>query len=326
MISPAYLTCIFPLVTQCYNKMMYPIEEDRKWIMAGTVAFNTIIFAGVNQYGQMVADLHIGALNEFGGGASYSHDGVNAGLFTHCPWGKAPEIEDMEVISPLLHLYWTHLKDSGGPGCYRGGCGMNTAVMGHHTPWIGLSSVGFCCRVPLALGTFGGYPNSTAPLTTVRKSDARDGMKSGDIVLPRDSYELTSERTIKGEYSISQLSRPMAPFFPGEIMTLPSFGGGGYGDVLEREPQAVMNDIKDQIVSHWAAQNVYKVAYDSDSLEVDYNKTEELRRQEREERKKRGRKYQEFETEWLTKKPPEEALTFYGSWPDAEMVTPIIRV
>ena len=109
-------------------------------------------------------------------------------------------------------------------------------------------------------------------------------------------------------------------------MTLPSFGGGGYGDVLEREPQAVMNDIKDQIVSHWAAQNVYKVAYDSDSLEVDYNKTEELRRQEREERKKRGRKYQEFETEWLTKKPPEEALTFYGSWPDAEMVTPIIRV
>ena len=33
-----------------------------------------------------------------------------------------------------------------------------------------------------------------------------------------------------------------------------------------------------------------------------------------------------FEKEWLEKKPPEDQLTYYGSWPDAELVNPIIRL
>jgi hypothetical protein len=37
-------------------------------------------------------------------------------------------------------------------------------------------------------------------------------------------------------------------------------------------------------------------------------------------------RYDEFEKEWLKKKPPEDQLTYYGSWPDAKMVTPIIRI
>ena len=39
-------------------------------------------------------------------------------------------------------------------------------------------------------------------------------------------------------------------------------GGQGYGDVLEREPQAVVNDVRDEIISDWTARNVYHVAYD----------------------------------------------------------------
>ena len=40
---------------------------------------------------------------------------------------------------------------------------------------------------------------------------------------------------------------------------------------------------------------------------------------------KRGRPYDEFQKEWLKKKPPEEILGFYGSWPDAKVIAPVMR-
>jgi acetophenone carboxylase len=48
--------------------------------------------------------------------------------------------------------------------------------------------------------------------------------------------------------------------------------------------------------------------------------------EEREKRKGRGKRYEEFEKEWLATKPPEEALKFYGSWPDGAAVAPVIRI
>ena len=103
-------------------------------------------------------------------------------------------------------------------------------------------------------------------------------------------------------------------------------GGFGYGDALEREPQAVVDDIRDEIVSDWAARNIYHVAYDAETWIADEEKTQELRQREREDRLRRAKSYTEFEKEWLKKKPPENMLTYYGSWPDAKMVTPIIRL
>ena len=38
--------------------------------------------------------------------------------------------------------------------------------------------------------------------------------------------------------------------------------GGGYGDVLERDPQDVMRDAEEDLVSQNVANNVYKVIYD----------------------------------------------------------------
>ena len=118
----------------------------------------------------------------------------------------------------------------------------------------------------------------------------------------------------------------MGLFAKGEIYAQTRAGGGGYGDVLEREPVMVIKDLRDKSVSHWIAQNIYKVAYDLGSLEVDYKKTEELRQKEREDRKKKGKKYEEFEKEWQATRPPEEALAFYGSWPDGAAVKPIVRI
>jgi hypothetical protein len=36
--------------------------------------------------------------------------------------------------------------------------------------------------------------------------------------------------------------------------------------------------------------------------------------------------FQEFTKEWSRKKPPEELLKYYGSWPDAAKVKEIVRI
>ena len=41
-----------------------------------------------------------------------------------------------------------------------------------------------------------------------------------------------------------------------------------------------------------------------------------MKDEEREDRKRRGLRYEDFEEKWLEQRPPEEALEYYGSWPD----------
>lgn len=51
-------------------------------------------------------------------------------------------------------------------------------------------------------------------------------------------------------------------------------GGGGFGDPYERDPEAVREDVRDDLVSIEAAKEEYGVVIDPDSLEIDYEATE----------------------------------------------------
>ena len=61
-------------------------------------------------------------------------------------------------------------------------------------------------------------------------------------------------------------------------------------------------------------------------FKVDYEGTEKERQREREDRKRRAQPYDAFEEEWLKKKPSEEALTAFGSWPDGKQTREIVRI
>ena len=87
-----------------------------------------------------------------------------------------------------------------------------------------------------------------------------------------------------------------------------------------------MRDLQNKTATHHAAQEVYKVVYEPDTLEVDYEKTKELRQQAREERKKLGKKYDDWVKGWSIKKPPEKALKWYGNWPDGSATAPLLRI
>ena len=77
--------------------------------------------------------------------------------------------------------------------------------------------------------------------------------------------------------------------------------GGGYGDVLERDPEAVMADVEAGYLSGETAREIYFVVYDPDTLAVDAAATQAARDAERQARLAARRPYREFVSEWVTR-------------------------
>jgi len=73
----------------------------------------------------------------------------------------------------------------------------------------------------------------------------------------------------------------------GDLVSLRSGGGGGWGDPLERDPKLVAWDVKNEYITIEQARNIYGVVIDPRSLEVDYKETQALREKLK---KQRGRK------------------------------------
>jgi N-methylhydantoinase B/oxoprolinase/acetone carboxylase alpha subunit len=59
--------------------------------------------------------------------------------------------------------------------------------------------------------------------------------------------------------------------------------GGGFGSPLDRDPEAVLKDVENELVSPDVARDVYGVVIDPDKLALDLAATEETRRRRRQE-------------------------------------------
>ena len=73
----------------------------------------------------------------------------------------------------------------------------------------------------------------------------------------------------------------MVPHAAGEAIEYRYGGGGGWGDPLDRDPQAVLDDVLDELVSREAAEREYGVllrgSQDEYDLAVDEEATKRLR-------------------------------------------------
>ena len=142
-------------------------------------------------------------------------------------------------------------------------------------------------------------------------------MADGNTTLPRNMGQLYDQAAVEtGQRTLGHVSSAPRLFGNGDTLYVPVLGGAGYGDVLDREPERVIADLKRDLVTHWAAQNIYKVAYDQDALRLDRAGTEALRTAARDERKRAGKPYAEFIKGWTALRPPAEVLRYYGAWPD----------
>jgi hydantoinase/oxoprolinase-like protein len=134
------------------------------------------------------------------------------------------DLGEQEIIEddvPFLQLISKKIKrDAQGFGRYRGGMGYEIAVAARGTPLWGFATVSSGSKFPAIPGLFGGYGCPAYPLAKI--STHHMGM----------GFELADE---------------------GELYLICQGTGGGYGDVLERDPEAVMADVEAGYLSSEAA-------------------------------------------------------------------------
>ena len=137
-------------------------------------------------------------------------------------------IEETELNYPVRIDGLSLLPDSAGPGRFRGGLGLRKDYrFDLHTTFTVLADRDRAGP----WGAFGGHAGSVA-----------------EYVLVRDGRE-----TRLGSKSTVEL-------VPGDVVSVRTCGGGGYGPPEDREPERVLRDVHEGKVSVERARDVYRVA------------------------------------------------------------------
>ncbi|MBI2877809.1 MAG: hydantoinase B/oxoprolinase family protein [Candidatus Tectomicrobia bacterium] len=319
---PIYVYLITSTCQVAFSKMVFDSQDRGLSCVASWADHQTIVMgAGINQWGNPSVALGL-EINAAGSGARPDMDGADSAGPIFGTGADSMDTEFYEREFPLFYLWRTkHQPDSGGFGKYRGGSGWEVAYGVMNVPQYGmLRTMGIGSKFPGSFGLFGGYGSGMVPGVKAVQTNLVEMMARADQGLPYSTEQLITERKVAGDYIFSPAMESLTTVRPGDIFMGYICGGGGYGDVLERDPELVMKDLRAKLVSDWAAQNIYRVAYDPATFRVDHQKTEEWRQAEREQRKRRGKPYAEFEQEWSRKRPKEAILTHYGTWPVPEPV------
>jgi len=172
-------------------------------------------------------------------------------------------------------------------------------------------------RFPRTWGLYGGYGGPVYPTAKIEGSNLIEEMAENPDDLEYNIQDIMQKKPFDGEYSTWDLGRQADIAEEGEVYLLTQGAGGGMGDPLEREPSAVAEDIRKDLISEWTAGNIYGVVYDEETERPDMEETEELREAERQRRLEEGTPYDEFIEEWESDSPPDD-IPYFGSWDDKE--------
>jgi N-methylhydantoinase B/oxoprolinase/acetone carboxylase alpha subunit len=231
------------------------------------------------------------------------------------------EIELIEDEIALVGLTYRRLmRDNQGFGRYRGGHGHLQVATYQNSPLWGWQTITIGSKFPQAFGLFGGYGSPCYPLMKVKGVDALEAMRADPSIEVTDPVAVMNNRPFAdAEYTTSHTGLQFELAQPGELYMASQGTGGGYGDVLERKPEAVVRDLRRGLISEWTARHIYAVAADPETFALDLRETERLRAETRAERLTNGVPFAEFEARWTTKTPP-EGMPYYGSWDDPEVI------
>lgn len=280
----------------------------------------TLIYGGLTQHGENVGNF-CADINGMGQGGRSHWDGehsVSPPFAAHCDLG---EIELMEEDLPIVRLgAFTLTKDRAGFGKQRSGQGYEQIHTFRHSGLWGFMTGCSGSLFPSAMPLFGGYASPTYPLCKIKGSNVFDHLEKNPEKIKFDIIDLMNNQPIEdGQYSTHTMGMTFELAAPGELYMMCQGAGGGYGDVLQREPSAVIKDLEEALISHETAREIYKVVYDEQSLIVDEEATRALRINERKARISRGVPYDEFVKTWTTAEPPAH-LPYMGCWDQQDEV------
>ena len=212
-----------------------------------------------------------------GGGAYIDHDGLDGSGDYVVPRPTIANVEVNEAYGPYLYLDRSFVPDTGGPGEQRGGAGVGLAVTPHdlhpNAPALHAMMLGHGVEVPNSIGLHGGLPGACGH--NLRRSGG------GDIGALVRRYGSTAELMEDTETTALGAKPGRMTLSPGDVLAYTFQGGGGYGDPLQRQPDAVATDVEKGLVSRDAARASFGVVLDG--VQVDTLATaaqrEALRRQ-----------------------------------------------
>jgi len=183
-----------------------------------------------------------------GSGGRPGSDGVD-GVHVNMTNTMNTPIEALEAYLPLRFEGYALRADSGGPGRWRGGCGIERSWTLRSLKAT-LSILAERTKIP-PWGLHGGLPASLGV------------------------YEL-----VRGDGSVERLpSKCTIPLKQGDRLIIRTPGGGGYGSPLERPPDLVLKDVVNGLVSLDAAEKHYGVVIDRSKMRVSPRATDRLRRE-----------------------------------------------
>jgi N-methylhydantoinase B len=206
-----------------------------------------------------------------GCGATSWRDGVDTGGFVFAPLLRYPNAEQNEQFYPILVLWRRQLVDSAGAGEHRGGGGIEMGFMPYRAERLAMSTnTGAIANSGYAApGLMGAYPVPTVEYQLAQHTNIHTLLAEGHPPRAIEDVEAQTVKVLPGKSTQNVISED-------DVVTIRFPGGGGYGDPLERSPEAVWKDIEEGWVSIESAECIYGVTLDVDGA-LDLSGTETLR-------------------------------------------------
>ena len=249
-------------------QMLAGSESWKDEVTALTLGFRVVRHAGVNQYGRF----YVSTLLELSGsGASPHADGIDSGGYLTCH-----NVEWLELNFPLMYLFRRHVQDGGGAGKFAGGVGVEATVKLHDAPEEKIKGVAGLRNS--GVGMFGGYPGAPSLLTLL------EGTRVNELLAAHQCID--DLPVLEGEPRLL----PYCEFELGkdDVLYLRLGSGGGYGDPLDRDPEAVAESLLNERISRTTAERIHGVVMGDGTQTVDEAATRELRAVLRERRLSRS--------------------------------------
>jgi N-methylhydantoinase B len=227
-------------------KALAPAIPDR--VIAGHHA--DLLVAACHGINPKTNEFFIANFGPLGGGwgAKHNEDGVSATVCINDGDTHNGPNEQAEAKFPLVVECYQLVPDSGGPGRYRGGLGVERVVR---------------ARTNMTMNT------------QIERAHCRPWGLAGGGDGAGNSVALRLGGTWKTDFPNAKVL--VAQLKPGDAFRIRGGGGGGYGDPLDRPVEAVRNDVRQGYVTVKAAAEHYGVVIDPETLEVDLAATERLR-------------------------------------------------
>ena len=248
--------------------MIQMLATDKTWrkeVMGLNSGSRLVRTAGLNQRGvPYVSGLAQGAISGDGARATRDGNDTGGGGYMSCP-----NVEWAERNFPLLFLFRRHIKDGAGAGKFRGGAGAELAVTVHDSPEGKIRAVayGVAGFGNTGRGGGGGYPGAPSLLIHFEGTKLEEQLAAGKYPQNITEFGGTPKLLAYCDFEIKT----------NDVLFYRLDNGGGFGDPLEREPEAVLNDVQSEVVSMECARDLYGVVLKDDAEHVDQEATRQLR-------------------------------------------------